>query len=103
MNYDLPEKIPALESKRINQIDVWEPGKRVLSEIHRVGRRNNLEVIITLPISISERYKGLLVIVLNDQKQKERVSILLKPISEWISALLRNHQIYLDLTEKSHS
>ena len=32
-----PKNLPAIEVKRLTQVDVWEPGKRVLSEIHRTG------------------------------------------------------------------
>ena len=37
-----PDQVPALELSRIKEIDYWEPGRRVLSEIHRVGRLNQI-------------------------------------------------------------
>jgi len=96
-----PENIPAIETKRLNQTDFWEPGKRVLSEIHRVGRMNNLPAVISLPIAIDASKQGLLIIVLDDLKQRERDESLLRPISEWISALLSNHQIYMEVSNKN--
>jgi hypothetical protein len=92
-----PAKIPAIEARRLEQIDVWEPGKRVLSEIHRTGRMNNLGAIITLPVKITETKNGWLVLVLNDLKQKDAKEPLLEPITAWASALLQNQQVYLDL------
>ncbi len=96
-----PEKIPAFEAKRLNLIDVWEPGKRVLNEIQRVGRLHNLSSVITIPVEISASLNGWLVIALDDLKPREQVTVLLKPISEWISALLKNHQRYLELNEQN--
>jgi two-component system sensor histidine kinase AtoS len=92
-----PAKIPAIEARRLEQIDVWEPGKRVLSEIHRTGRMNNLGAIITLPVKITETKNGWLVLVLNDLKQKDAKEPLLEPITAWASALLQNQQVYLEL------
>ena len=96
-----PDKIPAVEAKRLNQIDFWEPGKRVLSEINRAGRMNNLPAVITMPIEINPNLKGFLVIVLDDLKQREQIETLLQPISAWINALLKNHQIFLELSESN--
>ena len=42
-----PKSLTAVEIKRLTQMDMWEPGKRVLTEIHRTGRLNNLSLIIT--------------------------------------------------------
>lgn len=92
-----PAKIPAIEARRLDQIDVWEPGKRVLSEIHRTGRMNNLSAIITLPIKITEIKNGWLVIVLNDLKQKDAKEPLFEPLTAWASSLLQNQQAYLEL------
>ncbi len=92
-----PAKIPAIEAKRLEQIDVWEPGKRVLSEIHRTGRLNNLGAIITLPIKITKIKNGWLIIVLNDIKQKNAKEPLFEPITAWVSTLLQNQQAYLEL------
>ena len=45
-----PDQIPAPGINRIKEIDFWEPGKRVLSEIHRVGD------LTDLVLSLQSRY-----------------------------------------------
>lgn len=88
-----PQAIPAIEMKRLNQIDFWEPGKRVLSEIHRVGRLNNLSCVITLPVSIDEENQGLLIIVLEDVKAKDHLMPLFQIFSDWVHILVKNQQL----------
>ena len=86
-----PESIPAIEIKRIKQIDFWEPGKRVLSEIQRVGRLNNLSVIVTIPVFISEESNGLLILVFNDKNIREKHEALIRVFAEWINVVVKLH------------
>jgi len=83
-----PEKIPETELKRIMKFDYWEPGKRVLSEIHRVGRLNNLKAIYTYPVNIDGKQRGLLSFVLFDQNKPEKENLLLEVFSEWLGVLM---------------
>ena len=87
-----PENIPAIELKRINQIDFWEPGKRVLSEIHRVGRLNNFQEIITIPVVFSKDKKDLLVLVFNDREIQDKYGKVIEAYSEWICSVVGLHQ-----------
>jgi len=98
-----PEKIPAIELKRIMKFDYWEPGKRVLSEIHRVGRLNNLKSVYTYPITIDGNYFGLLIFVLFDHKKSEKSDLLLQVFSEWFGDLMNKinqEQIRLEKEKK---
>jgi two-component system sensor histidine kinase AtoS len=87
-----PEEIPAIEIKRLSQIDFWEPGKRVLSEIHRVGRLNNLQAIVTLPVPIDEFRQGLLIIALKDVELNPNLESILPIFSKWVNGLIKNQQ-----------
>ena len=87
-----PENLAGVEIKRLNQLDAWEPGKRVLSEIHRTGRLNNLSLIMTLPIPVSEASKGLLVLAWGDQQKNEDLLIFLQIFADWANILLKKQQ-----------
>jgi len=88
-----PENLTTVEIKRFNQVDIWEPGKRVLSEIHRAGRLNNLSLILTLPIAVNESIRGLLVLAWEDQQKRDDWSDFLQVFSEWVNVLLKNQQV----------
>ena len=57
-----PEILPISEYERIDNIEVWRPGKRVISEIHKIARLNSLAEVISIPYGISEKKAGLFVI-----------------------------------------
>ncbi len=82
-----------MEIKRLNQVDIWEPGKRVLSEIHRTGRLNSLSLIVSLPINVNENRQGLLVLAWADQQKRDDWLVFLQIFSEWVNVLLKNQQV----------
>ncbi len=83
-----PEQIPALELTRINEIDFWEPGKRVLSEIHRVGRLNRFSSIISIPVISENRHFGLIISAYRDPIDLKTKSDLLIQYSSWVPAII---------------
>ncbi|MDK2981855.1 MAG: two-component system, NtrC family, sensor histidine kinase AtoS [Chloroflexota bacterium] len=87
-----PQSLTAVEMRRLTQADVWEPGKRVLSEIHRAGRLNNLSLIITLPVALQEPARGLLVLAWDETQNNEDRLLFLQVFAEWAGVLLRNQQ-----------
>jgi PAS domain S-box-containing protein len=88
-----PQSLPAIEMNRLGQIDFWEPGKRVLSEIHRAGRLNNLMSIITLPVTVNNDTSGLLVLAWENMRPGEDWLLLLQIYAEWANILFKNQQI----------
>lgn len=84
-----PDRIPAIEIKRYKQTDYWQPGKRVLSEIHRVGRLNNFNEIITLPIKINNDCHGLLAIAFRDKNIRSKYEKTISVFSEWINGIIK--------------
>jgi PAS domain S-box-containing protein len=55
-----PESLPVSELERIKDMDFWSPGKRILCEIHRLGRRKGLDGLLTVPLK-SNNLKGLII------------------------------------------
>ena len=60
-NLIFPNTLPTVDLERIKNVDYWSPGKRVLTEIHRIGRREEYSSVITMPIG--DESIGLLIIV----------------------------------------
>lgn len=85
---NFPDQIPAMELSRIKEIDFWEPGKRVLSEIHRVGRLNKFALTVTIPISGDGRQFGLLITASKNSSDFNTKFDLLKQFSAWVSTTL---------------
>ena len=98
-----PDQIPVIELSRIKEIDFWEPGKRVLSEIHRAGRLNKFDSIITIPISGEGRQFGLLIAASRDSKNLNARIDLIKQFSFLVSislASFEKFQINFNNSEK---
>jgi two-component system, NtrC family, sensor histidine kinase AtoS len=92
-----PVHLPVIEMERIKKINYWSPGKRVLTEIHRIGRKNGFSLVITTPLGIS--HSGLLVVVSDngsiDSKQQQK----LESYIGWINQLLNNMLIFKKNTD----
>ncbi len=85
---DFPEQIPALEMTRIKEIDIWEPGKRVLSEIHRVGRLHKLNSIISIPILSQGQNFGLIILAKKNPDRRTRKIELISNFAQWITSVI---------------
>jgi len=94
-----PATIPAIEISKFQNVDHWEPGKRVLSEIHRAGRKNRINSLLTLPLISGEYAYGLFVIayryILEDQSIFEKAIIL----SNWIVSILNIYSKFEKICE----
>jgi two-component system, NtrC family, sensor histidine kinase AtoS len=86
---NFPEIIPYIEINRIKEIDFWEPGKRVLSEIHRAGRLNKFNSVITVPLSNKKEYRGLLVSAEKSASDLKEKASLLIAYSDWVATNLK--------------
>jgi len=68
----LPDEIPLSEISIIGNNDIWKPGKRVLTDNHRVARGNDLSLMIQISLSIYEEFKGLIVICSKNELDTEK-------------------------------
>ena len=93
-NLIFPNTLPAIELERIKNIDYWSPGKRVLTEIHRIGRREEYSSVITIPIG--DETIGLLIIVSENELIYSQFQEELKSFNKWV-----NHFVnYLNKLDK---
>lgn len=86
-----PDQIPMVELSRIKEIDYWEPGKRVLSELHRVGRLNKFNSIITIPISCGSKQSGLIIAALKNLDGNKPRMELINHFAFWASSTIELH------------
>ena len=58
---DFPEVLPSVDSMRLAAAQVWNPGTRVLTEIHKFGRMNGYSYIASAALSEGSATVGLIV------------------------------------------
>jgi two-component system, NtrC family, sensor histidine kinase AtoS len=57
-----PESVPSTDLIRLSDTNIWVPGKRVLTDIHRAGRVANLKYVASTPLGQDGALFGLLVV-----------------------------------------
>lgn len=67
-----PDEIPISEISLSGIMDVWKPGKRVLTDIHRAARANGISVLIQVSLKINENINGLIVLDSKDDLDTEK-------------------------------
>lgn len=74
---DLPKELPSTDLIRLTEPMVWNPGDRVITEIHRHARMNSVEYMATAPLKIDDAAIGILVTCGRGQIPVElRISVL---------------------------
>ena len=86
-----PESLSFIELNRIGTFDFWEPGKRVLTEIHRVGRAEKIQSIFSIPIKMFGNQDGILIV----GHKRSKSGVILKQLLIYFSAWMSNISKYL--------
>jgi PAS domain S-box-containing protein len=86
----LPDSIPANEWLRLSSTVIWQPGKRVQTELHRQARIKNLSFLASTP----NLQNGLLVIADRRKDPPEHIEMVLESLATQIGAVLA-HQLQL--------
>jgi PAS domain S-box-containing protein len=58
---DFPETLPYVDSIRLEDVLIWNPGMRVLTDIHKFGRLNGFTYIASAPLREEKAITGLIV------------------------------------------
>ncbi len=61
-------QFPESDLKQLIGISIWEPGKRVLTEVHRQARIKNMAHVMTAPIHLDDQIYGVLLAGSIDKK-----------------------------------
>jgi len=95
-----PKKLPLSELDRINNLDLWFPGKRILCEIHRIGRKGGLSGLFTAPL-ISEKSRGLFISGIQSknyfQDNQKRFEIFTKWVNQLFGLAIKISKISIEI------
>ncbi len=83
----LPVTIPANEWLRLSNTVIWQPGKRVQTELHRQARIKNLAYLASSP----NLQNGLLVIADQSKDPPEHIEMALEALATQVGAVLGHH------------
>jgi len=101
-----PDEIPLSEISLTGIMDVWKPGKRVLTDIHRAARANGITMLIQISLNIDENIKGLIVLDSKDEvdteKTYEQLPLLTLIIKENLKKKYKDKENYQITIEKSN-
>lgn len=98
-----PETVPSTDLIRLTTAHVWQPGKRLLSDLHRAGRIANLSYVATVPLGQEGALFGLLVIGAVEKAPGELLSNLLLIIGAFISSALQHYMLVDNLRRGNES
>ena len=74
---DFPEELPYTDLIKLTEPVVWNPGDRVITEIHRHARMNNVEYMASAPLKLDDATIGVLSVCGRGQLPPEmRISVL---------------------------
>lgn len=89
----LPELLPVSDLARLNTPNLWEPGKRVLTELHRVARVENLSYVTTTTVGKDDPQGNLLIVGDRDKKPPRNLVEVMRLISEAVSRKMEQHTV----------
>ena len=74
---DLPAELPSTDLIRLTEPLVWNPGDRVITDIHKQARMNGVEYVATAPLKLDDAAIGILAVCGRGEMPREmRVSVL---------------------------
>ena len=101
-----PDEIPISEISLSGVMDVWKPGKRVLTDIHRAARANGIAVLIQVSLKINENITGLIVLDSKDdldtEKTYEQLPLLVLIIKANLEKKYKENEIFKKTIEKNN-
>ncbi len=86
-----PSTLPSTDLIKLSVTNIWTPGKRVTTELHRLGRISDWEYLATTPLGDRNAGIGLLVIGDAWNPPSENLSALLELISSLVETIFTRH------------
>lgn len=90
-----PETIAATDLGRLSEFTLWNPGKRVQSEIHRAARLAELNYVVSIPLGERNSTTGLLVVADAEKPPISNLKSLMEIFGALISSALQ-HFVLVD-------
>ncbi len=83
-----PNEILLSEISLTRNMDIWKPGKRVLTDIQRAARINGTTLLIQVFLNINENIKGVIILSSKDELDSEKTYEQLPLLAQIIEAVL---------------
>jgi two-component system sensor histidine kinase AtoS len=87
----LPAVIPAQDLVHMHSTQIWNPGKRTLSILHRSARSAGLSYLATAPLGPPKAMIGLIAIAGDDTVSQDNLQSNLKILANTITTLIQQH------------
>jgi two-component system sensor histidine kinase AtoS len=87
----LPAVIPAQDLVHMHSTQIWNPGKRALSILHRSARSAGLSYLATAPLGPPKAMIGLIAIAGDDTVSQDNLQSNLKILANTITTLIQQH------------
>jgi PAS domain S-box-containing protein len=95
-----PETLPSSELERIKEMDYWSPGKRILCEVHRIGRRAGLDGLLTVPLWGNDQ-RGLFIAAVDSEEffitNQEKFEIFFYWVNQFIDLTSKISQFHAEI------
>jgi two-component system, NtrC family, sensor histidine kinase AtoS len=95
-----PDEIPSTDLIRLREPNLWKPGSRVFTEIHRYARVNEIEYVATAALKQDEAAIGLLAVCGKGQVKEELRLSVLQLLTSWIMALIQKATLIENLNKE---
>ena len=100
---EFPEALPSLDSMRLSEAYLWNPGTRVLTELHRFGRNNAYRYIGSVPLGEKSATVGLIICAGKDEQPEGLNTELLETIAAQIWAVQQHYLLVESLQKENRS
>ena len=95
-----PRLMGSTDFIRLRQPTIWQPGKKMTSELHRAARVNNLHYLASMPLGQPGAWFGLVVAGGKESSIPDRLLVKIEILGNFISAAIQ-HFILLANAEKT--
>jgi len=103
MGESFPEILPSLDLMRLSEAFIWNPGMRILTELHRFGRINEYRYVGSVPLGEQGATVGLIICGGKDQKPALLTLELLNVIAGQVWAVQQHYSLVENLQKENRS
>jgi PAS domain S-box-containing protein len=100
--FHFPDSVSSTDLIRLALPLEWVPGRRVVTDIHRFSRMNNLGYVISAPLGRDGAYLGLVVAGAKDKIPEKDYLPVLEKLAQVITGIFQYYLLINNLSEENH-
>ncbi len=100
--FHFPDSVSSTDLIRLALPLEWVPGRRVVTDIHRFSRMNNLGYVISAPLGRDSAYLGLVVAGAKDKIPEKDYLPVLEKLAQVITGIFQYYLLINNLSEENH-